>query len=163
MNRALAKNSFTPDELNVSVQRAWWSHGRLWNGAVAAAGLGVLGLARWLPADPRGFGTHEALGMTPCVALAILGIPCPFCGMTTAFVHVAHGRFQEAVVAQPAGFMLFFGLVVVVLVCLFRGFRPFSPSPLQALSGVSGRVWGGFLGVLLVSWAYKIGSVLMGA
>ena len=53
---------------------------------VLALGLaGVLGTARLLEPDPRGFGTHTQLGLAPCAFARITGRPCPTCGMTTAF------------------------------------------------------------------------------
>src|SRR5205085_5851795 len=74
---------------------------------VAAIGLmGILGLARWLEPDPRGYGTHLQLGLAPCGFLRMTGRPCPTCGMTTAFAWSARGRFDRAWRANPAGSLL---------------------------------------------------------
>lgn len=42
----------------------------------------------------------------PCAFKAALGIPCPTCGMTHAFVHLAHGQVAAAFAASPAGALL---------------------------------------------------------
>lgn len=81
--------------------------GRLLWAVVGSVCLVVLTLATWLPPDPRGFGTHEALsGAWPCGFILTTGLPCPTCGMTTAFSLLMHGRPLAAVVAQPAGAFL---------------------------------------------------------
>ncbi len=74
---------------------------------VAAAGtLGLLGLARRLEPDPRGFGTHTQLGMPPCSFLRMTGRLCPTCGMTTAFAWSVRGRVDRSWQANPAGCVL---------------------------------------------------------
>jgi hypothetical protein len=64
---------------------------------VAAAGLaGLLGLAKTLVPDPRGFGTHVQLGLRPCAFATMTGRPCPTCGMTTAFAWFVRGRMDRS-------------------------------------------------------------------
>jgi hypothetical protein len=73
----------------------------------AAAGLvGLLGLARALKPDPRGFGTHTQLGLPPCLFATVTGRLCPTCGMTTAFAWFARGRIDRSWQANPAGCLL---------------------------------------------------------
>jgi len=81
-----------------------WS--RVWAGLTSVVLLAVLVIARGLPPDSRGFGTHEALGLPPCGFILTSGLPCPSCGMTTAFSNVMHGRLWDAFIAQPAGMVL---------------------------------------------------------
>jgi hypothetical protein len=74
---------------------------------VATAGvIGLLGLARKLEPDPRGFGTHAQLGLRPCSFLRMTGRLCPTCGMTTAFAWVVRGRVDRGWRANPAGCLL---------------------------------------------------------
>ena len=74
---------------------------------LAALGLvGVLGVARRLEPDPRGFGTHTQLGLAPCAFALVTGHPCPTCGMTTSFAWFARGRFDRSWRANPAGSLL---------------------------------------------------------
>jgi hypothetical protein len=73
----------------------------------AALGLAaVLGVARWLEPDARGYGTHTQLGLAPCTFAYVTGQRCPTCGMTTAFAWFARGRFDRSWRANPAGSLL---------------------------------------------------------
>jgi hypothetical protein len=75
--------------------------------AIVGAGLlAVLLLASQLRPDPRGWGTHEQLGLPPCTFLTVVGIRCPACGMTTAWASVTHGRFVDALRAHASGTLL---------------------------------------------------------
>jgi hypothetical protein len=74
---------------------------------VAAVGIpGLLGVARKLEPDPRGFGTHTQLGLQPCSFLRMTGRLCPTCGMTTSFSWVVRGRIDRSWRASPAGCVL---------------------------------------------------------
>lgn len=72
--------------------------------------LGGFALARSLEPDPRGYGTHQRLGLPPCTFRMLCGIPCPSCGMTTSFAHLTRGRFTQAIQANLGG-------AVLALVC----------------------------------------------
>jgi hypothetical protein len=86
---------------------------------VLAAGLAVvLGLARWVTPDKRGFGTHEQLGLPPCAFRVITGIPCPSCGMTTSFAYVVRGQLLVAALTNPGGCLLALGAIVLIPWCL---------------------------------------------
>jgi hypothetical protein len=74
--------------------------------AAAAALAGILVLARMLVPDPRGFGTHTQLGLTPCGFLTMTGRLCPTCGMTTAFAWMTRGEVVRSWQANPAGCLL---------------------------------------------------------
>ncbi|MGQ0637525.1 MAG: DUF2752 domain-containing protein [Planctomycetaceae bacterium] len=76
--------------------------------------LGGFALAWRLEPDPRGFGTHESLGLPPCTFRALCGLPCPSCGMTTSFAYLTHGRLTDACHANVGGALL--GLVCAVQV-----------------------------------------------
>lgn len=121
--------------------------------AVAVGGWLIWALL-WVDPDPRGFGTHEQLGMLPCGWPAISGIPCPTCGVTTSAAHMLHLQPLAAVAAQPFGAALtLFGLWLWgrALLALVRG-RPF-------VMGLVFLPYGTILvvgtGLLLVSWLYK--------
>jgi len=73
----------------------------------AAAGLaGLLGLARTLVPDPRGYGTHTQLGLRPCAFVTVTGRLCPTCGMTTSFAWIMRGKVVRSWRANPAGCLL---------------------------------------------------------
>lgn len=68
--------------------------------------ISSFGVALLLNPDPRGFGTHQQLGLPPCTFRLLFGYPCPGCGMTTCFAHFVRGQFREAVRANLVGTIL---------------------------------------------------------
>lgn len=87
---------------------------RLFWAAVGAAALAVLGLARFLQPDPSGLGTHTQLGLPPCLFLLLTSLPCPACGLTTAFAHMARLQPMAALRAHMLGVPLFALTVLAV-------------------------------------------------
>ena len=88
--------------------------------------LAVLALAARLEPDPRGLGTHVQLGLPPCGFHALTGLPCPGCGLTTAFAHGIRGQWVEAASANPLGLLLFVVAVATVSISVpafWRGWR----------------------------------------
>ena len=105
----------------------WWhTH---WGRRFVSVVLGiptwtVLGLAAFLDADARGFGTHQQLGLGTCTVLGMTGWPCPMCGMTTSFTHMAHIRPLEALSVQPFGSALFLVTLVIGTIAVVELFFP---------------------------------------
>lgn len=91
--------------------------------AVGALGLTLLGMARSLEPDPRGFGTHEQLGLAPCYFNEITGKVCPLCGGTTAWAHVLRGEMLQAANANPAAALLCVGVAIGSLGMLWVAIR----------------------------------------
>lgn len=90
----------------------------------------VLAIAARLSPDPRGFGTHESLGLPPCGFLATNGYPCMTCGMTTAFANMIRLDVAAAWRANPMGIALFLLTVAAALFaarCLKDGTDPLRP------------------------------------
>jgi hypothetical protein len=108
------------------------------------AGLSCL-VARFLPV--------LALPYT-CPARGLLGLPCATCGMTHAFVALAHGDLAGALQASPLGALLAagaWGFALLDLSLLALG-RPFPPVPAGALrlATAAGVV------ALLLNWAWLL-------
>jgi hypothetical protein len=80
-------------------QRSWW--------LLVSLALCVLALARHVVPNAQGFGTHTQLGMPACAFLTWTGLPCPACGLTTCFAHMARGQLQAALHANAVGVLLF--------------------------------------------------------
>jgi hypothetical protein len=85
--------------------------------ALACANAGVLAIARRVTPDASGLGTHVQLGLPPCGFLAATGLPCPACGLTTAFAHMIRLNLLDAAHVHPVGVALFMVMVVSVLAC----------------------------------------------
>jgi hypothetical protein len=75
--------------------------------AIVVISGAILIVARSLRPSSRGVGTHEQLGLPPCIFLHYTGIPCPGCGLTTSFAHAARLHFYDAFITQPFGLILF--------------------------------------------------------
>lgn len=130
-----------------------------WTCAVlAAAGLAVLGVAAWLDPSPDGVGTHRALGLAPCGWMVSMNLPCPSCGMTTAFSHAAHGSFLRSAFVQPMGFVLAIGTAAGAVTCLHTAL---TGSRLAHVLGsrITARALLA-LGILaLLAWGWKVALV----
>ncbi|MFT3923616.1 MAG: DUF2752 domain-containing protein [Myxococcales bacterium] len=94
--------------------------------AALLSSLSVLAAARWLTPSPSGVGTHEQLGLPPCGMLAWLGVPCPACGMTTSFAHLADGDVLAAFRAHPLAPFLFVATCLAVPGALYAMTRGLS-------------------------------------
>jgi hypothetical protein len=93
--------------------------------AGAAIGLAaLLSVARTLEPNPLGRGTHLQLGLPQCAFVLWFGHPCPACGMTTAWVHVARGDAIAGLRANISGAvsaLLAMAAVPWCLACAGRG------------------------------------------
>ena len=117
--------------------------------------LATLLLASQLRPDPRGWGTHEQLGLPPCTLLALTGKRCPACGMTTSWAHFTHGRIAEALDANAAGTLLA-GMALVTgttaVVVAVRG-RRVAWQPRETQVAVAALA---VAGVILCEWAVRL-------
>jgi len=128
---------------------------------VLAAAAAVLVLGLLIEPDPRGFGTHEKLGMAPCQFLAWTDIPCPGCGVTTSVSLAAHGRFAESFANQPFGTLV---AVLVPITAIFALVQHARRRDLGQMLHASRPMWWMLaLGVLgLGGWAWKIALMRSG-
>ena len=117
--------------------------------------IAALMLAAWLIPDRRGVGTHRQLGLPPCGLVQFAGIPCPTCGMTTAFAHTVRGRWISGLLAQPFAFVLAVGTFLCI--------------PLSAQVLISAKTWRvnwyrislnrtmfAIIAFFVLSWGFKI-------
>ncbi len=103
-----------PPLVRISIGRT--ARMRLIGGLVAAGCATVLGIAAKLTPDPSGMGTHKQLGLPACSFVFSTGLPCPTCGMTTAYAWMMHGHPVRAVLAQPLGAVLSFATILGAVV-----------------------------------------------
>ena len=78
---------------------SWWS--------LALGAACVVLIARWLDPDPSGHGTHTQLGLPACGFFLMTSLPCPGCGLTTSFAHMARFDLVQAFASHPIGVPLF--------------------------------------------------------
>ncbi|NOZ39287.1 MAG: DUF2752 domain-containing protein [Planctomycetes bacterium] len=86
--------------------------GRLLLATAGILGLTLLVTARNLEPDPRGFGTHEQLGLTPCTFQELTGHVCPLCGGTTAWALLLRGEVMLASIANLGAMLLCVAIVI---------------------------------------------------
>ena len=89
-----------------------------------------------------------------CPSKALFGLPCATCGMTHAFVALAHGDLAAAVAASPLGALLaagawLFALAAALLLATGRPF-PRVPDRLWRAAAAAGAV------LLLANWAWLL-------
>lgn len=126
--------------------------------AIGLPSLAVLGAARWVTPSPLGHSTHLQLGLGRCSFLAATGYPCPMCGMTTTFAHMAHLEPVQAVVTQPFGVFLFLGTAGLFAVSVAELVQPRGRwrriaawlAPYEAVLSIL------FLVAMGLGWAYKV-------
>ena len=115
----------------------------------------ILGIAAWLTPATEGHGTHEQLGLQPCSWVARFDMPCPTCGMTTAFTHAANGNFVQSFTTQPMGFIL---VVLTAAGFLLSSYVAMTGSTIGAYFA---PIWNArtvwiLVALFLAAWVYKI-------
>lgn len=89
-----------------------------------------------------------------CPFKGLTGLPCATCGMTHAFVHLAHGRLLAALAASPLGALLAalawaFAAADLMLLLARRPWPRPGPRAARGLAAMA-------LGALLANWAFLI-------
>ena len=84
----------------------------------ASVFAGCFVVALCLSPDPRGYGTHQQLGLPPCTFRLMFGCPCPGCGMTTSFVHFVRGDLAASVRANAAGAVMAIVFALLIPWCV---------------------------------------------
>lgn len=134
--------------------------GRLYAAGVAAAALAVLITAASLSPDGRNIGTHRQLGLPPCGFLSMTSLPCPTCGMTTAFAYTVRGQVLSAVRAQAGGFLLAIATAGVALLAGWTALTGRRIAPNWYRINPTRLIWLIALG-MMAAWALKIVMVLI--
>jgi len=130
---------------------------RLGQAAALAGLLGLMGLGLILVPSPTGAGTHCQLGLPPCGMLETTGLPCPTCGVTTAFCLAVRGRLAEALATQPFGLAMCLlvagsGLGLAAALVTGRSVLPVLTPLRLAMAAFA------LMLLLLGSWTYKLAT-----
>ena len=128
---------------------------RFWAGVWCLGCVTLLVVAALVTPDPSGVGTHTQLGAPPCSSMMLWGVPCPTCGMTTAFAHTVRGQWLSAIRVQPAGWLAAVATALCALV--------------TAVTVVTGRKWAvnwyrappgrvavSIVAIVLLAWLYRV-------
>lgn len=121
---------------------------------IALSSLTLL-LARWLRPAPRGVGTHEQLGLPPCLFLHFTGFPCPSCGLTTSFAHAARLHFYQSFITQPFGLIAFCLTLLSIPLALYLIHRRIAWSGLMHARSVNVLLYI-LLALYVLGWIYKL-------
>ncbi len=89
-----------------------------------------------------------------CPLKGLAGIPCATCGMTHAFVHLAHGDVALALAASPLGALLAAGAWLFAAADAAR-FALGAPLPVPSVPALRAATAAGVL-ALLANWAWLI-------
>jgi hypothetical protein len=124
-----------------------WRHTARFGHPEVFALLGALSflVARFLPV--------LALPYT-CPLKGLAGIPCATCGMTHAFVHLAHGDLALAVGASPLGALLAAAVWLYAAADLVRALAG-APLPVPSARALRVATAAG-IGALLANWAFLL-------
>lgn len=79
----------------------------------------------------------------------LTGLPCPGCGLTRAFVCLAHGQFTAAFIYHPLGPFLF-------AATLFGALNSLAGREMPRLSN---RVWALIAMIFALCWGLRLGGV----
>jgi hypothetical protein len=131
---------------------------RVFSAFLLVGAAAALGLSFVLTPSPAGWGTHLQLHLAPCLFHLFTGLPCPFCGMTTAFAHMARGQVAAAFSDHCLGPALFVLTWVVGLAGargLVTGTWPLPHAVMRA------RFQSGVLAVVTLGWVVSVARVLL--
>jgi hypothetical protein len=118
----------------------------------------VLGLAAWMQPAAAGIGTHEQIGLPECGWIVTMDLPCPTCGMTTAFAHAADGNLLASVATQPFG-----GLLAIATAVSFIAATLTLITGTGLFTQLAGRWWTtrtpwAIAALLVLAWGWKIAT-----
>jgi hypothetical protein len=114
----------------------------------------VLAAAAAIHPDAQGYDTHRQLGLPACSFLQNTGMPCPTCGLTTAFAHMARGQVPSALRAQVFGTALFVLMAMGALAGAAQAItgRTILVCPNRPVTWAYCLLWGALIGWALKLW-----------
>jgi len=125
---------------------------------VLLAAGSLLAVAWSLKPAAEGFGTHRALGLPECSWPPRFGVPCPSCGMTTAFALATKGSLVASFVAQPMGCLLALATGMAVVGSAWTLVSGRSLWPVYERLWTARGLW--VVGIIgLLAWGYKTASM----
>lgn len=111
-------------------------------------------LAYLVEPDERGYGTHEQLGLAPCLLKEWTNIPCPGCGVTTSVTLAVQGHPVQAFLTQPFGLVTVLALPLLTIWAVMRHVQ--GVDIYRRIELRKGRWVRAGLGLMAVCWVYKL-------
>lgn len=136
----------------------WW----FFDGLLVVIAVAGVSAALWFHPgdDPRWvyWPSGEQMGGR-CAFLEATGYPCPQCGMTRSWVHAVRGHLLTSFLHSPAGFGLFFWMVVAGALAAYRLVKrdPFAIAMPWKITVYWSFFW--MIGLYLVAWFARLGGV----
>lgn len=131
------------------------SRNRLIGLMVALVGIAILSVAASLTPADSGLGTHRSLGLPACNWITMMDLPCPTCGMTTAFSNTVRGDWISGFRAQPLGLVFCVVVAMAVIGGLWTTVSGSGPGGLVATAWNRWWTWG-LLAFAVLAWVWKI-------
>jgi hypothetical protein len=117
--------------------------------AVLGAGAAALGALYPLIGQPTG-----GRGL-PCPLRALTGVPCPFCGLTTATVELTHGDWAAAAQANPLVYLAAAATLGTAPILIARALgKAAPPKPMSARN--RRRLAAAGIAISAGSWLYQL-------
>ena len=91
----------------------------------------------------------------PCPLRTLTGVPCPFCGMTTATVAITHGNWAAAAAANPFGYLVAALIVGTVPILTARAVGQI-PTPRPWSDAARRRIGWVMAGLIALSWLFQL-------
>jgi hypothetical protein len=91
----------------------------------------------------------------PCPLRTFTGVPCPFCGMTTATVALTHGNWAAAAAASPFAFLIA-ALVIATAPVLAARALGLAPPPRPWTAAARRRTGWAVTGLAILSWLFQL-------
>jgi hypothetical protein len=91
----------------------------------------------------------------PCPLRTLTGVPCPFCGLTTATVALTHGEWEIAARTSPLAYLVG-GLVVATAPVLLARVTGKAGLPRPWSTGARNRTRRAMYVVVALSWIFQL-------
>jgi len=122
---------------------------------VGIGAIVILTIAAWLSPSADGVGTHKQLGLPQCGWILAADLPCPTCGMTTAFSYAVRGKLVTAFKTQPFGMILAVFVVIIGIIALIIAFTG-HPKTAFWYRWMTTKTLFIIAGLAVFAWVYKI-------